>query len=409
MNKKKIFAWALYDFANSFVSIAFFLYFSQWLVIDRGASDLWFNILLALSSILYLLVGPVLGSIADKTGNKITGMRLTTVITLLLYLATGIIAIAASRHIVIASILFTVASATYLLSFIYYNSFLSELAPREKQGLVSGWGLFGNYLGQISAVLVALPFARGSMTLFGEPGRAQAFIPACILFIIFALPMLLLFKKEPERRIDIRIAEEYRSAWSSFIHIFKIPYLGLFFAAYFFFNDAVLTAANNFPIYMDRVFGAGDDIKSYILAGIMITSAIGCPIAGWVADRFGFKRTLIGILLGWIAIFPLLACAQTIPMIVGITIVMGLWFGAAWTVTRAIVLRLTPPQDLNRSYTYFTLMERFATLIGPISWGLIVMYGPVTHALNYRLAAGAMTLFILIGLLIVRKLPKELT
>jgi len=410
MNKKKIFVWALYDYANSFVMIAFFLYFSQWLIIDRGVPDLWFNLALAAASLLYLLFGPVLGSIADKIGNEVIGIRITTILTFLLYLTTGIIAVFAPDHHVVAAVLFTIASAVYLLSMIYYNSFLKELAPEGKQGFVSGLGLLGNYLGQISAVLVALPFATGKITLFGEMGRAQAFIPATILFILFALPMLLTFKKQKsltETVPVIALGAEYRNVWSSFRNLFKIPYLGLFFAAYFFFNDAVLTAANNFPIYMERVFAAPDDIKSYILAGIMVTSAIGCPIAGWIADRIGFKKTLIGILIGWLAIFPLLATAQSIPMVVGITIIMGLWFGAAWTVTRAFVLKLVPVQNLKQSFTYFALMERFATLIGPVSWGLIVMYGPTANALNYRLAAGAMTLFILIGLVIVMKLPGQ--
>lgn len=406
MNKKKIFIWALYDFANSFVTIAFFLYFSQWLVIDRGVSDFWFNITLAVSSVLYLLVGPVLGSIADKTGNKILGLRLTTGLSFLLYFITGVITVLAPEHYALATVVFTIASATYLLCFIYYNSFLEDIAPIERRGFVSGWGLVGNYLGQLCAVLVSLPFATGVITLFGASGRAQAFLPASIIFIILALPMLITFRNANRKQAEIRIKHEYRTVWQSFKDLLKIPHLGKFFLAYFFFNDAVLTSANNFPIYMDRVFGATDGIKSYVLAGILITSAIGCPIAGWIADRIGFKKTLIGILIGWIVIFPLLATAQTIPALFIITIFMGLWFGAAWTVTRAIVLHLTPPDKLNSSYTYFTLMERFATLVGPVSWSLIVMYGPITHAWNYRLAALAMAVFVFIGLLITKKLPR---
>ena len=42
--KKNVFLWALYDFANSLVSIVFFLYFAQWLVIDQGVADIWFNL-----------------------------------------------------------------------------------------------------------------------------------------------------------------------------------------------------------------------------------------------------------------------------------------------------------------------------------------------------------------------------
>ena len=407
MNKKKIFIWSLYDFANSFVMIAFFLYFSQWLVIDRGVSDFWFNITLTIASVLFLIVGPVLGSIADKTGNKTTGMRTTTILTSVLYFLTGVVTISFPGQVILATILFTLASAVYLLSFIYYNSFLKDIAPPEKHGIVSGWGLFGNYLGQIAAVLLALPFATGIITLWGAPGRAQAFIPATIIFLLLSLPLLVFFKKEPNIAVKINIFSEYKTVWQKIVDLFKTPNLGRFLIAYFFYNDAVLTAANNFPIYMERVFGTNDSVKSYVLLGIMVTSAIGCPLSGWIADKIGFKKTLVGILVGWVIIFPLLAFANSILSVVLITIVMGLWFGAAWTVTRVMVIRYTPDHNLNHSFTFFALMERFATFVGPISWGLIVAYAPHTHSFNYRAAALAMVIFILIGLVIVRKLPKD--
>ena len=45
MSKKNIFFWTLYDFANSIVAIVFFLYFSQWLVVDKGVPDFWYNMI----------------------------------------------------------------------------------------------------------------------------------------------------------------------------------------------------------------------------------------------------------------------------------------------------------------------------------------------------------------------------
>jgi len=407
MDKKRIFVWSLYDFANSLVLIAFFLYFSQWLVIDRGISDFWFNLTLTISGILYLAIGPVLGSIADKSGNVVTGIRVTTLLSGGLYLITGLLAVLRPDMELLVSIFFVGATSAYLLSFIYYNSFLKELAPQDRQGLVSGWGLVGNYLGQISAVLVALPFATGGLTLFGDPGRAQAFIPATLLFLLLALPLLVTFKKKPTTPVRISIPGEYKIFWGSFRELLKIPNLGRFFIAYFFFNDAVLTSANNFPIYMERVFGTSDSIKSYVLLGIMITSAIGCLLAGWIADRIGFKRTLVGILIGWTVIFPLLSVANSVAFVIVVTVFMGLLFGGAWTVTRAMVVRLTPHHSINRSLTYFVLVERLATLMGPISWGFIVAFGPTANALNYRLASLAMIIFIVLGLIVARKLPDE--
>ena len=71
INRKQLVLWALYDFANSFVFITFFLYYSQWLVIDKGVSDFWFNMTFVGSSLLFLLTVPVAGSIADKIKVKV--------------------------------------------------------------------------------------------------------------------------------------------------------------------------------------------------------------------------------------------------------------------------------------------------------------------------------------------------
>jgi hypothetical protein len=51
-------------------------------------------------------------------------------------------------------------------------------------------------------------------------------------------------------------------------------------------------------------------------------------------------------------------------------------------------------------------MERFATLIGPIGWGLVVAFGPALHGLNYRLALLSMTAFVIVGFLVARKIPR---
>lgn len=220
--------------------------------------------------------------------------------------------------------------------------------------------------------------------------------------------MLIFFKEEESGdRIRINLGVEYKNVFKSFINLCKTKGVGLFLLAYFFFNDAVTTASNNFPIFVDKLYGVNDEVKSFLLVGILVTSMIGSPLSGWVADRVGHKKALLFLLGGWILIFPLLAIAPNFTIFVSITIIMGLWFGAIWTITRSYLMQLTPEPMINQSFTYYTLMERLATFIGPISWGLIVTYGPTAGALNYRLAAFAMAFFILIGLVIARKLPEQ--
>ena len=53
-------------------------------------------------------------------------------------------------------------------------------------------------------------------------------------------------------------------------------------------------------------------------------------------------------------------------------------------------------------------MERFSTLVGPISWGIIVAFLPTVNGVNYRIAIASMTVFILLGLYILYLLESSI-
>jgi UMF1 family MFS transporter len=356
---------------------------------------------------LFLLTVPVAGIIADKVKLQMPGLRITTICSFVFFFLTGFIAEAYPEHYILSTITFMLASYFYLFCYTYYNPLLKDVAIPERHGFASGWGMVGDALGQIFGLLVTLPLATGFVFLWGIPGRAQTLVPAALLFLLFSLPMLIFFKEKSVRQSAvINIRAEYRNVLSQFLKLCALPGVGLFFLAYFFFNDAVATASNNFPIWMDKVMGITGNVQSYLLMAIILTGVIGAPISGWLADKFGFRRVLLWILAGWIVIFPVLALTRNTILFIIVCAVMGLFYGSIWTVTRAYLLHLTPHSVLNQSFTYYTLMERFATFIGPLSWGLAVMYLPKAGAMNYRWAAVIMAVFVLIGYIIARRMPR---
>ena len=91
--KRNIFLWVLYDFANSLVSIVFFLYFAQWIVIDRGISDLHFNLAFTASALILLFTVPLTGTFLDKHIRRISGLRYTTILTSIFYGICALLAI----------------------------------------------------------------------------------------------------------------------------------------------------------------------------------------------------------------------------------------------------------------------------------------------------------------------------
>ncbi len=406
MNRKNIFLWTLYDFANSIVVVVFFLYFSQWLVVEHGVSDLWYNLIFVGSTVLLIITAPIYGIIADKTGRRLFFLRVTTIWMFVFLLAASLIADFSPQLFFWAGLAFMVGNYFYQFSFSFYNPMLHDIARPSLQGFVSGLGQMANWLGQIAGLLVTLPLAAGTIYLVGTHGRAQTFLPATILFFILSLPMLFVFKDPVgSRKADVNIRQEYKKFFHSFRELIRLPGIGRFLLAYFFFNDAIITVINNFPIYLDRVFGVSDRTKSLVLVAILITSALGALISGWVSDKIGLKKTLIIILFGWVIAFPLMASQRNFTYFAVIGILMGFLFGAVWTVARAVMSYLSPDTQLNYSFSFYTLAERFSTFIGPLGWGLTILLLSHLGTVRYHVAMMLMGVFVFVGLLIVRKIP----
>ena len=403
--KKNVFLWTLYDFANSLVSIVFFLYFAQWIVVDRGISDLYFNMTFTISAIILFLSAPIMASLLDRSMRRIDGLRYTTVLTTIFY---GICALfAVYGREILALIFFTLGMYFYLLSSTFYTPLLNSISTPGRRGLVSGLGITANYLGQFVGLLIALPFSTGSISLFGSLPRAETLLPSVLIFFIFSLPTLLFFKEPKKKFQKFSLKLSIKQTLIQTKLLISSSSVLFFLIAYFFFNDAILTAANNFPIFLEQVWHVSDTIKTYILLTIVITSAVGGTLSGLCADRFGHKRTLMFVLFGWIIILPAMGWLNNFTLFVIVSAIMGFWFGANWAVSRSVMSYLAPKGKQNLAFTYFGLAERASSFIGPIVWGLIVSGLVSFGSIRYRIAVLAVTAFIILGLFVLFKVRDD--
>lgn len=402
--KKNILLWALYDFANSIIMIVFLFYFSQWLVIDSGKPDWWYNATLIVSSLLFIVTAPIAGQRLDATGNKLSGVRVTSVLALIFYLSTALVVLLSPSMALLATVLFTIAMYIYLMSFIYYTPMINDLTTNTNRGLVSGLGMAANYVGQVFGLFVTLPFATGTIELFGTPGRAQTLVPAIIFCAISALPLLIAYKESDNNKVvsKICIYDEYAKVFHTVRTVFSIKNLSFLLIGYFFFSDALLTFANNFPIFLEKVFGAVDSIKTYLTAGILTISGVGSLIFGKLADKKGTMFTLILLLAFWVIFFPALAFSPSLKAAAVLCLIGGLFFGPVWGVSRAMVSEFSPAGMEARSFSFYILAERFATFIGPITWSITL-----SVTANYSYALASMGILVLLGLLFVTKIAKS--
>ncbi len=400
MQKKQLFLWSLYDFANSIVFINFLLYFSQWLVIDGGLADIWYNVIFAVTTLILLFSAPVLAAFTDKRGKRKFFLNIATVGTFVGYGTAASLAYFGTSYIVPATIFFLIGQYFYQLAFVFYHPMIESIAEPDHRARASGIGQFANSLGQVSGVLIALPFV-GS--------RVASPLVSVILFFILALPMLIFFKDNKAQKNEINIAEskeDVKNFWSKTRSFFGLSVCAPIIVSFFFFNDALVTLTNNYSIYLERVFGISDMVKSMLLLSILIMSALGGLLSGYIGDKFGNLKTLKIILIGWIITLPIVALAPNFAVLMCITVMMGLLLGSVMTVTRAYLSNTLKSEEIGYGFSFYTLAERFATMFGPLTWGGIILFLG-TEALSYRIAVGAMTIFIVVGFVILIKWRKR--
>ena len=71
----------------------------------------------------------------------------------------------------------------------------------------------------------------------------------------------------------------------------------------------------------------------------------------------------------------------------------GMALGALWASDRVYMARISPPRHLGEFYGLYATVGRFASILGPLLWGLIV----TVIGLPREVAMGALMVFLITG------------
>ena len=108
-------------------------------------------------------------------------------------------------------------------------------------------------------------------------------------------------------------------------------------------------------------------VTSYILS-----LAVGIPVSGWMADRFGTKR-VFGTAIA-IFTFASVLCGLSLnaPMMVAARLLQGLGGAMMMPVGRLSIIRTFPKNELLGAMNFVILPALIGPLLGPTVGGLIV-------------------------------------
>jgi len=97
-----------------------------------------------------------------------------------------------------------------------------------------------------------------------------------------------------------------------------------------------------YPTFLQRSWGFTPTQRAALTALSMVGALIGGVICGFVSDRVGRRRTIVGALLGGLILIPLWAFAPSVPLLVVGAFAMQFMVQGAWGVIPAHITELSP-------------------------------------------------------------------
>ena len=126
-------------------------------------------------------------------------------------------------------------------------------------------------------------------------------------------------------------------------------------------------------------------------------------------DRFGAKRTLVGVIVSWAVLLAGIVALPGKPAFWAIGALVGFIFGGVPTAERPLLLSLVPENEGGRFFSLLLLSSRAASFLGPVVWSLTVdgLEPRFGSGIAYRAAVGTVVLFFLASLFVLHGVPNK--
>jgi UMF1 family MFS transporter len=425
-DRKEIFGWAMYDWANSAFSTTVGTVFLGPYVaaLARSAAeaagtstvrflgipiapDSFLPYCISFSVGMQVLFLPMLGAIADYSHMRKRLMQIfaTTgaLATILMFLVTGSLWW-------LGGLLFILANLTFGAAMVFYNSFLPDIASEAERDRVSSYGWAMGYLG--GGLLLALNLA---LYLFsdklGLPGSLAIRInlaSAGLWWLGFSFFTWSRLRNRHAARA-LPTGETYASMGfkqlrNTIREVRHFPETLKFLLAYFLYNDGIQTV-----IAVSATFAAAPLIQggleldqSTLTAAILMIQFVaffGALFWGRLAGWIGAKASIIVSLVIWAGVVTyawqgLQGEGRTLQFFI-MGIFIALVMGGSQAISRSLFAQMIPAWKEAEFYSFYEVSERGTSWIGPLVFGLA---NQLAH--NLRPAIFSLIIFFALGLLI---------
>ncbi len=397
MNRKRIAVWALYDFANSvypavITATVFSVYYATEIVgNEAGLGDLWWGRVLSVSMLFVALTSPVLGSVADRAGIR---KKMLFLYTYLCIICVALFITIQPGMILWGFTLAVLANIGFEGALVYYNAYLPDIAPPERQGFVSGLGFGVGYAGSVVGLLVALPLVLGER-------YDLTWLSVAALFAVFSVPSFLGLPPDirGQRTVFQAAAEGVIGFKRIASDVLRLRDLRRFLLSFFVYIDGVNTVIYFSAIYATTTLGFTRQELIILFLVVQVSALIGALGLAKPTDTWGPKRVLTPMLAFWTLIVVSAYFVESKTAFFGIAVLAGTGLGAVQAASRALMSSLIPDGQEAEMFGFYAFCGKSSSVIGPL------VFGGLSYALggNQRVAILSVAAFFLIGVILLQR------
>ncbi len=408
-DKKTIFAWSMYDWANSAfattIMAGFFpIFFKQfWSVgVDTTVSTARLGLANSIAGVIVALSAPILGAIADKGTAK---KKFLLFFAYMGVVMTSALYTVSQGNWPMAIMLYVFATIGFSGGNIFYDALITGIASKHNIDFVSALGFSFGYLGGgiLFAVNVWMTLSPETFG-FADAGEAVkfSFLSVGVWWAVFSVPLFLFVKESAneEAKPGVNMVKAgFTQLKETFQEVRQLKPIVLFLAAYWLYMDGVDTIVR---MAVDYGISIGFESNDLIVA-LLITQFVGFPSAigfGYLGGKIGAKPAIFIAIAVYLCVSIWAAFIETKNEFYILAIIIGLVQGGIQALSRSYYAKIIPADKSAEYFGFYNMLGKFAAVLGPVLMGVV---GLLVRSMGYssniasRASIASISLFFIVG------------